>query len=61
VFGFFKTAGESFTKQTWCLSEEVTAIFQATARIFVQTAKFPPVISRKLLLAKILFSVPLFK
>jgi len=43
--GSFKTA-ESFTKQTRHSSEKVPAIFQETARIFVQTVKFPPAISR---------------
>jgi len=46
VFGFFKAA-ESFTKQTQRLSEQVPAILQATAQIFVQTAKFPLAISHK--------------
>jgi len=35
-----KNKHSSFIKQ-------VPAVFQATARIFVQTAKFPPFISRK--------------
>jgi len=48
VLGSFKTT-ELFTKQTRHLSEQVPAIFQATARIVVQTVKFPPApaISRK--------------
>jgi len=35
------------TKQTRQSSEQVLAIFQATAQIFMQTVKFPPFISRK--------------
>ena len=38
AFGFFKTAA-SFTKQTWRLSEQDPAIFQATGTIFARTAK----------------------
>jgi len=42
----FKTV-ESFTKYTRHLSAKVLAIFQVTARMFVQTAKkIPPFISR---------------
>jgi len=37
----------SHLQKTWHSLEQVNAIFQATAQVFVQTVKFPSVISRK--------------
>jgi len=44
-FWLIQTCGVIYKRNT-AFSEQVLATFQATARIFVQTVKFPPVISR---------------